>query len=54
MAVLAFMSSLERSLNLFNVAWSAPSRTMADRARLACLTQSRNSVGQYGALGVVV
>jgi hypothetical protein len=29
MAVLAFTSSLERSLNLINVCSSAPSRTMA-------------------------
>ena len=33
MAVLAFTSSLVRSLNLFNVGSSAPSRTIAARAR---------------------
>lgn len=36
-AVLAFTSSLERSLNLFNVSWSAPSQTIAVRARLYTL-----------------
>ena len=36
-AVLAFTSSLQRSLNLFKVDWSAPSRTIAARAQLYTL-----------------
>jgi hypothetical protein len=37
MAVLAFTSSRDRSLNLLNVRSSAPSRTIAARARLYTL-----------------